>query len=55
MTNKTAGIFYEEMRQKYREFCEECKKDLDPIEAEYGGLISFEEFVESERGNYAES
>lgn len=37
------------MRQKYADFVEDCKHDLDPIEAEYGGIISFDEFCIEQR------
>lgn len=31
-------------REEYRRFCADCKRDLDPLEAEFGGLPSFDEW-----------
>lgn len=44
----------EEAREKYRVFCEESAKDLDPIEAEYGGIPTFEEWlIDCRKDDYA--
>jgi hypothetical protein len=31
-------------REKYAAFVAECRRDLSPVEAECGGIISFEEW-----------
>ena len=40
-----------ELREQYKEFFEECRHDLDPIEAEYGGIPSFAEWPEDIEAN----
>jgi glycine cleavage system regulatory protein len=42
-----ARIRQEELREQYNQFCEDCKRDLDPIEAEYGGVPTFKEWKEA--------
>ena len=34
----------EELKAQYAEFCEECAKDFEPVEVEYGGLPTFIEW-----------
>jgi hypothetical protein len=42
---KAAGIdITDDLRAEYEEFCEECRRDLDPIESEYGGVPTFTEW-----------
>lgn len=45
---KLAPSVEEELREEYESFCEGIKKDLDPIEAEYGGHPTFAEWLEAQ-------
>jgi hypothetical protein len=41
-----ACVRQEELREQYRQFCNYCKRDLDPIEQENLGLPTFREWKE---------
>lgn len=36
-----------QLRREYIAFCEECRRDLDPIEVEFGGIPTFTEWKET--------
>jgi hypothetical protein len=40
-----ARALHEGLREEYRFFCDDIKRDLDPIEAEYGGCPTFQEWL----------
>jgi len=42
-----ARVKADELREEYRLWCEEATRDLDPIEAEFGGLPTFKEWKET--------
>lgn len=48
---ESAAMTEAELREQYGQFCDGIKKDLDPIEAEYGGCPSFEEFKQAYQGD----
>ena len=37
----------EDLRAEYRQYCEDCRRDLDPIEQECLGLPTFREWKEA--------
>ena len=40
-----ARVRAEELREEYRLFREECARDLEPIEVECGGIMTFKEWL----------
>lgn len=48
---ESAAMNEAELREEYAQFCESIKKDLDPIEAEFGGCPTYKEWLAEYRTN----
>ena len=48
---ESAAMNEAELREQYAEFCESIKRDLSSVEAEYGGVPTFKEWLAEYRSN----
>jgi len=48
---ESAAMNEAELREEYAQFCENIKRDLSSVEAEYGGVPTFKEWLAEYRSN----
>jgi len=48
---ESAAMDESELRAEYHQFCQDIKRDLSSIEAEYGGVPTFKEWLAEYRHN----